>query len=753
MKKGKLLYAALLVFLLITPNGLLAEEATESLKETYQKAEIGDAEAQYNLGEMYYNGEGVSQNDKEAVKWYLKAAEQGHAKAQFNLGLMYDIGKGVSQDYKEAVKWYSKAVRQGHAEAQRHLAICYAKGEGVPKDYKKAFELFSEAAEQGDVGAQACLGWMYYNGLGVTQNYKEATNWFSRAADLGDAPAQSMLGDIYYEGKGIPQDYKEAMKWYSKAAEQGDADAQFKLGLMYDTSKGVSQDYKEAFKWYSKAAEQGHVTAQFNLGLMYDIGKGVSQDDKEAFKWYSKAAEQGDVSAQYNLGMMYQKGQGVSQDDKEAFKWFSKAAEQGDADAKSMLGDIYYEGKGIPQDYKEAMKWYSKAAEQGHAYAQYSLGWMYENGEGMPQNHIEAYKWYNLAAAQGYGDAKEARDILRKKISPDHIIEAQRLSRDFRPRAADVVTVPEPVKVASTGKPRVQADKVSGEMKEGKSISKAAVDAFVDVDINIPKGKKKRPDGIAVIIGNGHYSRYGNGISNVTYAARDAAYMKRYVVETLGFDEKNVIYEQDVTQGSLATIFGTGNNYRGKLYNYVKAGKSDVFVYYTGHGAPDPAGKGAFLVPVDANVDYIASNGYPLDTFYKNLGKVREKIGSGRMTVILDACFSGDSGGGVLFRNISPAMIKTASPVGNLDEAVIFTSAGESEVSQWYPDKRHSLFTYFFMKGLQGDADRNKNKTITVGEMRDYLKENVPYLARRLGGREQNPVIVGEESLELVSFR
>jgi len=290
-------------------------------------------------------------------------------------------------------------------------------------------------------------------------------------------------------------------------------------------------------------------------------------------------------------------------------------------------------------------------------------------------------------------------------------------------------------------------------IREVKTSPKAIANNVVEVERNIPKGKIKHPDGIAVIIGNSSYSRHGHGIPNVIYATKDSEFMKKYVIDLLGFIEENVIYEQDVTLGSLSRIFGTGNDYKGQLYNWVKKGKSDVFVYYTGHGAPDPSGKGAFLVPVDANVDYIASNGYPLETFYKNLGKVREKIGNGRMTVILDACFSGDSGGGVLFRNISPAMIKTASPVGNLDEAVIFTSAGESEVSQWYPDKRHSLFTYFFMKGLQGDADRNNNKTITVGEMRDYLKENVPYLARRLGGREQNPVIVGEESLELVSFR
>jgi|GEM_PF-2350504 len=715
--KRKLMYAAVLFYLLITPNGLFAKDTTELFKETYQKAEAGDVEAKYNLGRMYYKGESVSQDYKKALKWLFKAAEQGNAGAQNNLGWMYYKGEGISQDYKEAIKWFSKAAVQGNTKAQGNLSMMCAKGEGVPQDYKEAFMLFSKVAEQGNAGAQNNLGWMYYYGKGVPQDYKEAIKWFSKAAEQGNAVAQSALGMMYAKGEGVPQDYKEAVKWYSKAAEQGDVDAQNKLGWMYAKGEGVPQDYKKAVKWYSSAAEQG------------------------------------DTNAQFSLGGMYLKGEGVPKDYKEAVKWFSRAAEQGNAYAQSILGFLYYKGEGVPQDYKEAFKWCSKAAEQGKDLSQNMLGDMYLKGEGVPQNHTQAYKWYNLAAAQGYETAKKDRDSLTFNMSSAQLAEAQRLSREFRPRAADAVAVPETAKVASTGKPGGQTDKAPGEIKEGKPMTWTVVDAVVEVDENIPKGKAKRPDGIAVIIGNGHYSRYGNGIPDVTYAGRDAVYMKRYVVETLGFSEKNVIYKEDVTQGNLATIFGTENNYRGKLYNYVKAGKSDVFVYYTGHGAPDPAGKGAFLVPVDANVDYISSNGYSLETFYKNLGKVREKIGNGGMTVILDACFSGDSGGGVLFRNISPAMIKTASPVGNLEEAVIFTSAGESEVSQWYPDKRHSLFTYFFMKGLQGDADRNKNRTITVGEMRDYLKNNVSYLARRLGGREQNPVIVGEESLELVSFR
>ena len=85
-------------------------------------ANQGHAGAQYNLGVMYEQGQGVAQNNVEAVRWYRKAADQGHAQAQFNLGCMYAEGQGVAQSDVEAVRWYRKAADQGYAQAQ--LAIC-----------------------------------------------------------------------------------------------------------------------------------------------------------------------------------------------------------------------------------------------------------------------------------------------------------------------------------------------------------------------------------------------------------------------------------------------------------------------------------------------------------------------------------------------------------------------------------------------------------------------------------------------------
>ena len=82
-------------------------------KKTLQAAEQGFAAAQYNLGVMYDNGQGVRQDDAQAVYWYRKAAEQGNVEAQHNLGAVYVNGQGVHQDHKIAKEWYKKACDNG----------------------------------------------------------------------------------------------------------------------------------------------------------------------------------------------------------------------------------------------------------------------------------------------------------------------------------------------------------------------------------------------------------------------------------------------------------------------------------------------------------------------------------------------------------------------------------------------------------------------------------------------------------------
>jgi len=124
-------------------------------KEFKAAADQGNADAQFLLGRMYDEGEGVPKDFAEAVKWFRKAADGGNADAQVRLGTMYHFGLrdtrlGVPQDDGEAVKWFRKAAHQGNAHGQTHLGRMYDKGEGVPQDYVKAHMWFNLAAAQGD---------------------------------------------------------------------------------------------------------------------------------------------------------------------------------------------------------------------------------------------------------------------------------------------------------------------------------------------------------------------------------------------------------------------------------------------------------------------------------------------------------------------------------------------------------------------------------------------------------------------------
>ena len=103
---------------------------------------------------MYDNGEGVPEDDAEAMRWLRKAEEQGNVRAQLYLGLMYDNGEGVPEDDAEAVRWYRKAAEQGNARAQLHLGVMYHNGYGVPEDDVQAYAWFSIATAQGDDDAK-----------------------------------------------------------------------------------------------------------------------------------------------------------------------------------------------------------------------------------------------------------------------------------------------------------------------------------------------------------------------------------------------------------------------------------------------------------------------------------------------------------------------------------------------------------------------------------------------------------------------
>ena len=116
-------------------------------------ASSGDARAQTSIGAMYEIGQGVAQDQTEAIKWYRLAAAQGEPWAQLNLGIRYQSGQGVTLDYAEAAKWYRLAAVQRNPVAQAMLGEMYAEGQGVARDYVRAYMWFNLGATSGVASA------------------------------------------------------------------------------------------------------------------------------------------------------------------------------------------------------------------------------------------------------------------------------------------------------------------------------------------------------------------------------------------------------------------------------------------------------------------------------------------------------------------------------------------------------------------------------------------------------------------------
>jgi uncharacterized protein len=180
----------------------------------------GDATAQWNVGTMLLNGQGVPANTIEAASWIRKSAEQKHASAQNGLGFIYEKGLGVAQDSKQASGW------------------------------------FRLAAEQGDPFGQSNLARSYATGVGVQQDFKEALKWYQLAAKQNHGPALNDIGSIYRKGKGVKQDDVQAVSWYRKAIAQGNIAAQYNLAFHFAEGAGVSRNATVAYALFSLAGSK-----------------------------------------------------------------------------------------------------------------------------------------------------------------------------------------------------------------------------------------------------------------------------------------------------------------------------------------------------------------------------------------------------------------------------------------------------------------------------------------------------------------
>ena len=128
------------------------DDLPPALAGLHQRASVGDAGAQLDLGLRYVTGKGIPPDEQAALRWIGKAAAQGNAAAQFELGSDYTLEP--HRDFERAACLLRQSALQGFAPAQSSLAMLHLAGAGVPEDRIEAYAWLLLAAEQGERDAR-----------------------------------------------------------------------------------------------------------------------------------------------------------------------------------------------------------------------------------------------------------------------------------------------------------------------------------------------------------------------------------------------------------------------------------------------------------------------------------------------------------------------------------------------------------------------------------------------------------------------
>ena len=331
---------------------------------------------------------------------------------------------------------------------------------------------------------------------------------------------------------------------------------------------------------------------------------------------------------------------------------------------------------------------------------------------------------------QFVGTAERLKVLIDKN---EHKVEAE--PKGYR-RKKDLLQPPYLNKYASVRFTFLLEDRVSSDSEvaqdepvaqtsSAKPEVKKVVKIPADVDMNIPQNSNQYPYRFALIIGNEDYSTFQTDLSSevdVAFAKNDASVFREYAIKTLGVPEANAQLLLNATAGQMRQALAKINKLAEK-----SAGQAELIFYYAGHGLPDEVTKDPYLIPVDVAGTSVQF-GLKLTDIYKSL----TQFSTERVTVFLDACFSGGARGqGLVAARGVKIKPKEESLNGKL---VVFSASSGDQSSLPYKEKGHGIFTYFLLKKLQDSKGE-----VSYKELSDYLRSQVSLQSVVINSKEQDP--------------
>lgn len=613
-------------------------------------------------------------------------------------------------------------------------------------------------------------------------DFATALRQFRVLADRGDASAQYNLGAMYGKGEGVRRSPAEAMRLFRMAADQGNSEAQFNLGFIYETGEGVPENPVEAFKWYEKAAYNGHMGAQGALGNLYIDGRGVEKNELLGAKWHQKAADQGHGFSQLMLGVLYAEGIGLARDYAQSYKWLTLATKNLPATDRDFRETALQErGKvggrltavQISRAEQEVREW---KPVQTKSMVGFIAKEFTDSGELKPQRQVSGKPSQQAVREPESKEAAELRKFF--SATPDDppgivltwnhaaVEETREPNGSVRYVATTTNTAVE-VKGAVVGGTRIVSLTVDGQETpvvgpERIFVFQRAVpigQSWVRVKAVDDRGRvgessieivrkleptenrypllnparikaKPRPEAVALIIGVDGYQN----IPRAEFAENDARFFYDYAAGALGVPKDRI----KLLTGTEARKLDVEKALLTWLKPLVAGGKSDVFVFFSGHGLASDDGRDLFLLPYDGDRSLLDRSAIRR----KELVDAIVGAGATSATLFLDTCYSGGTRSG-------ETLVASARPVllAAKEEAVpanvtILTAAANDQLSSTLPATGHGLFSYYLMRGLEGEASGG-GRSLTASDLLGYLSSRIPPEAAKLG-RSQTPQVVGD---------
>ena len=248
---------------------------------------------------------------------------------------------------------------------------------------------------------------------------------------------------------------------------------------------------------------------------------------------------------------------------------------------------------------------------------------------------------------------------------------------------------------------------------------------------------KANPNAVALIIGIEAYSR----LPPAQYADSDANHFYDFAHQALGVPTSRI----KLLAGAQANRADLLKAMRSWMRTEVAGGKSDVYIFFAGHGLASDDGAKTYLLPADGDRDLLDETSILRDDL------IASAKGAKTITLFLDTCYSGGTRTTeVLLADARPIAI--VPDMGSLPPNVTLLAASSgAQLSSTYNAAKHGLFSYWLMKGLEGDADTNRDRKITTGELHDYVAKQVGPMAQRRN-RQQDPQLIGDSARVLVSY-